>query len=112
MTEEVKKDVEQIKDGTHIDVVREQYFPVLGRDGIHKVLYHSIVKLILKTFSWSTVWALHGIYIVDIYVEGLKKGEVSYIPFIYAGVAWFNMLLRPQLKKLIAAYSKKIENGK
>jgi len=110
-TEAVEQDKESMNTAHDIHDIRAKYDVVLGRDNILKVLYHAGVKLVLKTFSWSTIWALHGIYVVDDYIDAATKGDLSFIPFVYAGIAWFNMLLRPQLKRLVEAYAKKTEKG-
>ncbi len=116
MTEEqqeaaIKDDVESMDTAHDIHNVRAKYDMVLGRDNIALVMYHAGIKLVLKTFSWSTIWALHGCYVIDDYIDATTKGDLSWFPFAYASVAWFNMLLRPQLKRLVEAYAKKTEKG-
>jgi len=112
MTKPQKTDADQIKTAHDIDAVRTKYSAVLGRDHLGLVIYHAFMKVILKTFSWSAWWAIHGGFMVEGYVADHVSGEMSWLPFAYGGAAWINFLLRPQFKRLVEALAKLVENWK
>jgi len=122
MTEEQTKDAVHIKTAHDLETVRAKNAAVLGRDHLGIVLYQAFMKVVLKTFSWSAWWAIHGTYTVDDYVQSfaavdnagkaLQSGEMSWLPFAYAGCAWLNFLLRPQFKRLVEAAATLLENWK
>jgi len=122
MTQKEQQQSDDIKSAHDIEGVRAKYAAVLGRDHLGIVLYQAFLKILLKTFSWSAWWAIHGTYTVDDYVrsyqivgksgEALQTGEMSWLPFAYAGCAWLNFLLRPQFKRLVEAAAKALENWK
>ncbi len=114
MTQAEQASSEEIKTAHDVEAVRAKYSAVLGRDNILRVFWQAFVKILLKTFSWSAWWAIHGCIVVDDYVKdmGDKGAELSWLPFTYAACGWMNFLLRPQFKRLVEAAAKALENWK
>lgn len=93
-----------------IEEKRAENLPYIGKDPIYLVFYHAACKLLVKTFSLSAVWAVHGMMVINDYLMK-TNGEQSWLPYVYGGAAWINLLLRPQFKQLIESAAKRLEKN-
>ncbi len=91
-----------------IEKIRAEYDPVLGRDPWPVVLFYVFMKLCIKFFSLSGLFAIVATgMILDIAEIGSEsKGNDalnSWYPWAFVTIAWLNWAARPQFKKLSAA---------
>jgi len=100
-----------------IDKVRAEYDPVLGRDPWPIVMFYCGLKLTLKFFSLSGLFAMvaTGVLMDIIDVGAEHKAALSlstWYPWAFAMIAWLNWAARPQFKRLSNAVATYLENKK
>lgn len=108
-----KANLEKAED---IDKVRAEYDPVLGRDPWPVVLFYCAIKLFIKFFSLSGLFAMVATGILldltSIGNDTAAKSLETWYPWAFAVTAWLNWAARPQFKRLINSVATYFENKK
>lgn len=95
-----------------LERVRAEWQPVMGRDHLIWVLWYAFWKVVLKSFSLSTIFAIVASMHLETALESaIEKGvDVGWFPWCFAATAWLNLVARPQFKRLAEGFAKMLEN--